>query len=255
MSRLNIEERLFKDDRWGKLVIKIGDMQYALGVISYAWMVAQENWLKFNKQGIPKSIWIKKHCRQEIIEAEMAEDRGDYIYMKGSSEQFRWLEQRQLAGVRGGIASGKSKREIIEETAKRSLSGSKRCKPSFSFSNKKCILDKSNIHVLKPERAAKAGGNQVQIQKGEAFRLFCIAYKKKFARSYTKTRLDYSALKTEPIPELFSDDVLEKYFDIIDPFIEKYGYPFWGFLDRRNALAGWKKKQSFQEYMAERGEA
>lgn len=104
MPRINIEDSLFRDNRFFTLLIKLKSRDLAIGVLVSAWLVAQDFW-KLNQNGIPKSEWKKRLLNDEIIEAGLAEDRGDFIYMSGSAEQFAWLTQRIEAGKRGGIAN------------------------------------------------------------------------------------------------------------------------------------------------------
>ena len=81
MARINIEDSLFKDRRFLKLLTKLGCEYKALGMISSAWILAQENWLKY--KCIPEKAWPKD--LDILIEVELAERiEGGDVYVKGS---------------------------------------------------------------------------------------------------------------------------------------------------------------------------
>lgn len=95
MARINIEDSLFKDQRWWKLMIKTQCEYKALGLIVKAWILAQEHWLKY--KSIPAKTWPKE--LNILIDVEFASKRenGD-VYIKGSKKAFAWLDQRSNAG-------------------------------------------------------------------------------------------------------------------------------------------------------------
>lgn len=58
MARINIEDSLFKDDRFLELVARLGNKTLALGVIVEAFILAQKHYLKeSNDRLIPLSEW------------------------------------------------------------------------------------------------------------------------------------------------------------------------------------------------------
>lgn len=123
MARINFEEDLFKDKRFEKLLLKTGSKALAIGYLVEAWFLAQ----KFHLQGhgIPKPVWIQQDMSPLIIEVGLAEDRGDFIYVKGSKEHFQWLIDYSNQGRKGAMASNekrwgkKTPAEIIEEDCQR----------------------------------------------------------------------------------------------------------------------------------------
>lgn len=100
MARINIEDSLFTDPRYIKLVIKTGDQYKALGLLFAAFQLAQKHWLRHKK--IPKENWISDF--NDLLDCGLAEilDCGS-VYIKGSKEQFGWLEQRSEAGKKTKI--------------------------------------------------------------------------------------------------------------------------------------------------------
>lgn len=104
MARINIEDSLFKDQRWFALIEKTGCRIKALGLLTSAWILAQQNWLKYNC--IPKKSWPK--YLDILIEIELAEytETGD-IYIKGSKKSFSWLKQKSSAGKKSAESRAK----------------------------------------------------------------------------------------------------------------------------------------------------
>lgn len=128
MPRINIEDSLYRDARFINLILKLGSAEQALGAMVMAWSSAQKYWL-VNGVGIPIPEWEKSKLNNSIIECGLAEIRGEFVYIKGSENQFAWINQKSEAGKRGGEASGKAKREIIEESGYRSVTERNGAKP------------------------------------------------------------------------------------------------------------------------------
>ena len=103
MARINIEDSLFRDSRWLKLLLKVGCEYKSIGLITRAWMLAQDTWLEH--RSIPFSLWNKD--LDILIEVGFAEIRDKSFYIKGSQIAFAWLEQRSNSGKKGGEAKAK----------------------------------------------------------------------------------------------------------------------------------------------------
>jgi hypothetical protein len=73
-------------------------------------MSAQEFW-KFSENGIPRTQWNKRGLKNELIEFGLAEDRGEFIYVCGSKDQFKWINERREAGKQGGKVSAAKRNE------------------------------------------------------------------------------------------------------------------------------------------------
>ncbi len=146
LPRINIEQSLFTERGWLDLVVELGDADKALGALIRAWTVAQRYW-RTSDDGIPKSEWKKQKLNDAII-GKLADDRGDFIYVHGSREQFDWLRQRSEAGKKGGVEGaritnekrwGKSAPEnafveIIDDSVERESSKIEQNRPSSSYS-------------------------------------------------------------------------------------------------------------------------
>lgn len=113
MARINIEDSLFKDKRWLKLIIKTGCEHKALGMVTSAWILAQENWLKYGC--IPEKAWPKD--LEILIEVELATRRENgTVYVKGSAKAFSWLNQKSEAGRKSGLTRVKNSNAIKQQT-------------------------------------------------------------------------------------------------------------------------------------------
>lgn len=103
MPRINLEDSLFKDNRFYELMIKTGSYRNALGELMAAWIQAQIYWLP-EKKPIPKDVFQQQNLSPFLIESGLAEERPEGIYMRGSEEQFAWwfegMDQRKRAGQR-----------------------------------------------------------------------------------------------------------------------------------------------------------
>lgn len=96
MARINIEDSLYKDDRFLELVLKTGNVYIAKGMMLTAFTLAQKYWL--SHRSIPESAWPKS--LNILIECNLAtfDSNGGSIYVRGSSENFAWLDRSSKAG-------------------------------------------------------------------------------------------------------------------------------------------------------------
>jgi len=149
MARLNIEDEYWGDNRRAQLAIKLGCQFKADGVMTNAWKLAQKFW-SLDKKLIPKKHWIEAGMPDAVFEVKFADDRGDYVYVRGTEEKFSWYVERQEAAKKGGAASANkrwpSKRQAkVDQTvtksnqslskSKQSVTKRKQTQPSSSFSS------------------------------------------------------------------------------------------------------------------------
>jgi hypothetical protein len=139
VARINIEDSVFRDIRFTKLMMKMTSFDEALGAMVRSWILAQK-WYLTPEKMIPAEEWSKQLLPEAIIEVGLAERVGDHIRVRGADEQFAWLLQRVEAGRRGGIKSGKNRKHepneaLIREGARRILAKAVRngmiLKPAF----------------------------------------------------------------------------------------------------------------------------
>lgn len=111
MSRINVEDGLFSDGRFIALSILLGD-QVALGKLVIAWRTAQTYWTK--GELVPIKLWEILGLGA-LIDTDFAEIREDGVYVRGSDDNFSWIDQKQISGRKGGLASGVSRKLKAEE--------------------------------------------------------------------------------------------------------------------------------------------
>lgn len=148
MARINIEDSLFRDNRYLKLCSLMGSPEMALGSLVMAWIVAQDFW-KRSQFGIPKLEWKKRLLRYELILVNLAEIRGDFVYINGSEKQFAWLTQCIKSGGMGGAA--KSLRNSSSDPT-RSLAEGKplTLSPTLSLKTKNNTLAQNAARLDRP---------------------------------------------------------------------------------------------------------
>lgn len=99
MARINIEDSLWADQRFIQLCIKTGDMAKAVGAVLLAFKLAQRFWVP-DQRNIPSVQFRSTPLASDLIEVGLAEyfDNEQFVYVKGTKEQFGWLIQRSQAG-------------------------------------------------------------------------------------------------------------------------------------------------------------
>ena len=87
----------------------------AKGLLVSAWTLAQHHWLD-DRSLIPVEKWNLIKFASCVVASGFAELRDGGIYIKGSEDQFKWLEQKRDAGRKGGLAkqANLKKRDDIE---------------------------------------------------------------------------------------------------------------------------------------------
>lgn len=165
MARINIEDSIFKDARFIDLCIFYGDKQKALGVIAWAFIIAQKHFLdEANDRCIPLNEWQRQGCESKLIELGFAEKRDNGIYVCGSEKQFGWLVQRSNAG-KSAKAPNRIKRQKKVTTVERPLTDEQpltlTLSPSLSLSPS--LTHSPNLKNSKNKKipADKSGGSEV----------------------------------------------------------------------------------------------
>lgn len=82
--------------------MKLQSRSLAIGVLVEAWCIAQQFW-KNSDNGIPKTVWLQNELAHEIIDVGFAEERGEFVYIKGSAKNFAWLRSSVNNGRKGGL--------------------------------------------------------------------------------------------------------------------------------------------------------
>ncbi len=108
MARLNIEDELFKDQRFFDLGFKLGDRFKAIGCLVALWSLGQEYWKK-DRSLIPKEKWEQQRLPYALVEVGFVEEKEHGFYVKGSKDYFDWLRIRAENGKKGGKKSGETR--------------------------------------------------------------------------------------------------------------------------------------------------
>lgn len=112
MARINIEDSLFKDQRFSKLCIKMQSRRAALGAIIEAWMLAQQYVSSENPSGrVPAAEWQAQEIAQEIIDSGLARIVDEQVEIVGGLKNFAWLVQKKEAARKGGEAKSAKSRQ------------------------------------------------------------------------------------------------------------------------------------------------
>lgn len=103
MARINIEDSIFKDIRFLKLIQKTQSIDEALGNMVRAWLVAQKYWVP-EKCPIPLADWDKQGISNILIEVGLATKEDSGVYVHGSEEQFEWMFKLSAAGKKSAAS-------------------------------------------------------------------------------------------------------------------------------------------------------
>ncbi len=165
VARVNVEDSLFKDQRYLDLMIELKSSEIALGALVRCWIVAQQFW-KNSDNGIPKKEWKKQKLNNSLITCGLAEDRGDFVFIIGSEKHFAWVREYIKSGRKGGLKLQEKIRGDAKATLKQTLSefnpltltlssSSSSSSDSRSNSNKEKKKNKSSTGVKPPMDANK----------------------------------------------------------------------------------------------------
>lgn len=97
MPRINVEDKLFLDERFIELAEDVGRFQ-AVGMLVCFWRLAQQYWVK--EELIPAEVFNRRY---KILEKYgFAERREQGFYCSGSEQQFAWVVKQHKNGQKGG---------------------------------------------------------------------------------------------------------------------------------------------------------
>jgi len=171
VARINIEDSIFKDARFIKLCIKVGDQQTALGLLVWVYIIAQKFYLdESNDRLIPLLEWQRNDCNDWLIDVGLVEKRENGFYVCGSENQFKWLVQRSEAGKKGG-GSNRIKQQKKATVVERKATVEQPLTPSPSPSLSLTLNSSNNLKNSKNEKIPtdKSGGSKVWDRYREQF--------------------------------------------------------------------------------------
>jgi hypothetical protein len=228
LARINIENSLFTDKRWTRLVIKLGCEEKAMGALIFAFLTAQKFWFP-SRQRIPRKVWEQQGLCDEIIKCGLADENADReIYVHGSEEQFEWLFKNSVGGKKSaqvrkekyGSAQPKPKK-ITKKLEVPSKSSEPEPKSSEALT---LSLTPTLSHSLSNtgEETPASHGVEVADKKANRTKAFIAAYCTAFENTYkAKPRLqgrDFGVAKrlAELLNEETAAQVIKTYFSMRD---------------------------------------
>jgi hypothetical protein len=113
MSRINLEDSLFSDGRVLAMASSIGPIN-AYGMLVLAFRLAQTFYIQGTN--IPDEIFNASGLF-DLTKFGLAEKMEDGFYIKGSKEQFAWLDQKKEAGRKGGEKKAENRLKDSERLA------------------------------------------------------------------------------------------------------------------------------------------
>lgn len=222
MPRINIEDSIHADQGYQQLVEKFGRFQ-AIGMLYFAWREAQKFWVK-GRLAIPLETWKSRGLVPELIDFGLAEITTGGVYMKGSEQQFSWLDQRSDAGKRSGEVR-KLKSNIKDKSptvVERSLNGRQRegngSEPlTLTLSQSLTLKEKEEgkSKAVEPSAATPPKANLI-------ISVYCEAYKKRYGANPTITRKDSGQLANllKSVGQDRLSQMLQVYLQMDDPWFK-----------------------------------
>lgn len=129
MARINIEDSIYRDERFYKLAAIEGKFK-AIGLLVCAWDLAHRWYLKHPEHLVPFAEFCSEKSLMILLDVGLAEHRENGVYIKGSEQHCSYLKARSDAGKRGGLKS----QENLSSKRKQN-------QPSYSFSFSNSISD------------------------------------------------------------------------------------------------------------------
>ena len=108
MARLNVEDDLFLDPRFKRLVVRLGSERMAMGLLIEFLFVAQKYWGE-SRSLIPNEVFDVMDA-EVLVEVKLAIREDGGIYAKGAKDHFEWYALKKEAGVVGGQKSAEARR-------------------------------------------------------------------------------------------------------------------------------------------------
>jgi hypothetical protein len=106
------------------------------GAAMRMWRTAQEYW-GHGRRMVPRAIFMSLQFAASLVEVGLAEDRGEEIYVKGSSDYLDWVAERRLAAAEGGRKSAEKRKQTASKpqpNANQNEANTNQTQPSVSGS-------------------------------------------------------------------------------------------------------------------------
>lgn len=249
MSRINIEDSLFKDGRFIELAIKMGSRHSALGAVVEAFILAQEFFLnKESGRMIPLNEWKRRKAVDLVIDAGLAEIRGEFVYVCGAEKQFSWLIQRQDAGLLGGRkksnAIKRTTNQATESGTKATESGSNPLTLTHSLSLTHSHIQtqahiQNTVSAKKPKKQKATASTDVDNVGQKLVAVYCELWKTRYNTNPPLKPSDTKNLKSFGKENGFerTEKLLQSYFKMPDAFFIKKRHDLATFLYNLSSIA------------------
>ena len=218
-----VDDAIFRDPRFMKLIAKLGDGDKALGACVSAWIVSFEFW-KNGSKPIPRQAWLERCLSDALIEVGLARIVEDgAVYVCGSERIHAWYHKRVNAGRKGGLESQRKK----SSTARAKPSKRKQTQPSYSFPSPYPYPDSSPGPEITnaPHSTQAAPDVPPEDRLRRVVAVWCSEYKRRYQVQYRVTGKDAGILK-RLLGGVGSVDTMSRiiaaYLDMPDPwFVNK----------------------------------
>jgi len=249
MSRINIEDSLFKDGRFIELAIKMGSRHSALGAVVEAFILAQEFFLnKESNRMIPLNEWKRRKAVDLVIDAGLAEIRGEFVYVCGAEKQFSWLIQRQDAGLLGGRKKSNAIKHTMNKTTESGTltteSGSNPLTLTHSLSLTHSHIQtqahsQNTVSEKKLKKQKAAASTDVDNVGQKLVAVYCELWKKRYNTNPPLKPSDTKNLKSFGKENGFerTENLLQSYFKMPDAFFIKKRHDLATFLYNLSSIA------------------
>lgn len=194
MARINVEDSWWTDPRRNLLARLVGKESTADGIALKAWRVSQEYWRK--KELIPLDVFEALEGAAELLQAKIAEVREGGVYLKGSTNHHKWLEERIKTAAKGGKKSAQRPRDAkgrlisSKQTPSKTQATSSTVQRSSSSSFSEYIPVSSKPGEIVPIHPEKG----LEVEKFNPVTIWMAAYKHKYGLRYELSGRDRGTL-------------------------------------------------------------
>lgn len=161
MARINVDDTWWVHPYRSNLIRLLdGNEEEADGAALRLWRFAQDH-----PEGLSKRAFEGLRLASKLLEAGVAEIKGDLIYVKGASKSFDWINKQRELGRQGGLKSAKSRLEktgssqptvvIPEGSPKRAFEGHEGALPKREPSSSSSSSNKKNTYGRKGSPVAE----------------------------------------------------------------------------------------------------
>ena len=226
MARLNIEDTFWIDVL--SLVAKLGDQDKAIGMALRFIKFAQE---KHRKGLVISHKEFEENGFNQALLGVFAEAKPSGIEAKGSEKHFAWLNQKILAGTRGGASKSEAKTKTLKNSKKgaelRVIPEAKASvlEASYSYSSSLRTNTPNASHLGEVAEATPKEVIPFEIQNPVGYFIGC--YRKAFRERYPNTDPDVRGKVQGQIKALLKDYPLDKAKTMIQVYCQMDGAKGW----------------------------